>query len=322
MHALVTGAGGFVGSHVVRALLEQGATVRALVRPGKTAPDLSALGAEVIQGDLRDVEAMQRAVQGCDTVFHVAALYSTSEEDAAALYEVNLRGTLNLLLAALRSGVGRFVLTSTIGAIGHTRDGTPPDESVPFNLWATASHYARSKHLADMAALAVAEQGLPVVIVHPTGCVGPGDAKPSATGQRIIDFLAGRRSPYPEGGINFVAVTDVAQGHVLAARRGAPGQRYILGHAQGNLKETEFLSLLSQVSGQPIPPARQARREQRVFSLTPLWSARPPSRAGHLPAALTANPARAIRELGLPQTPLDVAFSQAVAWFRARGMVR
>ena len=320
MRAFVTGAGGFVGSHVVRALLEQGATVRALVRPQKAAPDLAALGVEVIQGDVRDAPGMVRALEGCDSVFHVAALYSTRQEDAAALYEVNVRGTLNVLLAALRTGVSRFVLTSTIGTIGQTRDGTPPDESVPFNMWATASHYARSKHLADMVALALADQGLGVVIVHPTGCVGPGDAKPSATGQRIVDFLAGRRSPYPPGGINFVAVTDVAMGHVLAAQRGEMGQRYILGNATGNLKEDEFHILLSRVTGQPIPLVRR-RRKERVFSLTPLWSARPPA-SGHLPAALTANPARAIRDLGLPQTPLDVAFSQAIAWFRARGMIK
>ncbi|MCC7352658.1 MAG: NAD-dependent epimerase/dehydratase family protein [Anaerolineae bacterium] len=321
MKAFVTGASGFVGSHVVRALLEQGATVRALVRPQKAVPDLAALGVEVIQGDVRDALGMVRALEGCDSVFHVAALYSTREEDAAALYEVNLRGTLNTLLAAWRAGVSRFVLTSTIGTIGQTRDGTPPDESVPFNMWATASHYARSKHLADLAALALADQGLGVVIVHPTGCVGPGDAKPSATGQRILDFLAGRRSPYPAGGINFVAVTDVAMGHVLAAQRGETGQRYILGNVEGNLKEDEFLMLLSRVTGQPVPLVRQGRKE-RVFSLTPIWSARPVVPTGHLPAALTANPARALRDLGLPQTPLDVAFSQAVAWFRARGTVR
>jgi dihydroflavonol-4-reductase len=320
MRAFVTGAGGFVGSHVVRALLEQGATVRALVRPQKAVPDLVTLGVEVIQGDVCDAAGMMRALEGCDSVFHVAALYSTREEDAAALYEVNVRGTLNVLLAAWRTGVNRFVLTSTIGAIGQTRDGTPPDESVPFNMWATASHYARSKHLADLAALALADQGLGVVIVHPTGCVGPGDAKPSATGQRILDFLVGRRSPYPPGGINFVAVTDVAIGHVLAAQRGEVGQRYILGNAEGNLKEDEFRALLSRVTGRTIPPARR-RRKERVFSLTPIWSARPAA-TGHLPAALTANPARAIRDLGLPQTPLDVAFSQAIAWFRARGMIK
>lgn len=320
MKALVTGAAGFVGSHVVRAVLESGGQVRALVRPGSTADALAGLDAEVVQGDVRDAAAMSDALQGCDTLFHVAAYYGSREDDAPMLYEVNVKGTLTVMLTAMRGGVKRTVLTSTIGTIGQTVDGTPADESAPFNMWATASHYARSKHLGDLAALAVAEQGLPLVIVHPTGCVGIGDRKPSATGQRILSFLRGQRDPYPSGGINFSAVKDVAQGHLLAAEKGAVGQRYILGNREGNLTEDSFLALMSGISGWPVPeklrpPKRPLRSRWRPRSVNSTKS------QGNLPQALTADPSRAIAELGLPQTPLGVAFSEAVAWFRAQGMV-
>jgi len=318
--ALVTGAGGFVGSHVVRAVLEGGGQVRALVRPGSTTDALTGLDAEVVQCDVRDAAAISDALQGCDTLFHVAAYYGTREEDAALLYEVNVKGTLTVMLAALRGGVRRAVLTSTIGTIGQTADGTPSGESVPFNMWATASHYARSKHLGDLAALAVADQGLPLVIVHPTGCVGVGDRKPSATGQRILSFLRGRRDPYPPRGINFVAVKNVAQGHLLAAEKGAVGQRYILGNREGNLTEDAFLALMSGVSGWPVPEEPQPPKRP-LLSRWRLRSASSTKSQGNLPQALTADPSRAIAELGLPQTPLGVAFSEAVTWFRAQGMV-
>lgn len=316
--ALVTGAAGFVGSQLVRTLLARGVQVRALVRSGSTGEALAGLDVEVVQGDVRDATAASDALQGCDTLFHVAAFYSTREADAPLLYEINVKGTLTVMLAALRRGITKVVLTSTIGTIGQSSDGTPADESLPFNMWATASHYARSKHLGDLAALAVAEEGLPLVIVHPTGCVGGGDRKPSATGQRIVNALRGRRDPYPPGGINFVAVSDVAEGHLLAAERGQVRRRYILGNRAGNLTEEAFHGLVSRVSGSPVPKERAQGRRSRLLRIGP---ARASKVGGHLPHALTADPTRAIVELGLPQTPLESAFSEAVAWFRARSMV-
>jgi len=312
--SLVTGGAGFVGSHVARALRAEEEQVRVLARPGCDHRNLAGLDVEILFGDVRDAQAVAVAVAGCDAVYHLAARYSSRPEDAAETYSVNVGGTKCLLRAALAAGVARAVLTSTIGTIGRPPDGGLPTEKTPFNLWATASHYVKSKYLSEVAAQRLAEEGLPLVIVHPCAPVGPGDLKPTVTGQRIVDALNGRRPSYLPGGINWVSVRDVALGHVLAARRGRPGERYILGHAQGNLDLDGFLRLLAQVSGRAMPGAER-----------PSWRARWRRRAGETlavaagPTALTANPGKAIRELGLPQTPLAEAFAEAVAWFRAHG---
>lgn len=315
MRALVTGATGFVGMWVARLLLEEGTHVRALVRPARDRRNLAGLHVEFAEGDLRDPESLAEALAGCDELYHVAALYSTREEDAPLMYEVNVGGTKAILRAAQRAGVRRIVHTSTIGTIGRPVDGSLPTEETEFNLWGTSSHYARSKFLAETVALSMAQEGLPVVVVNPCAPVGAGDIRPSSTGQRIVDYLRGREPSYLEGGINFIAVRDVAVGHILAARRGQPGRRYILGHAQGNLMRQDFYRLMEKVSG--VRPPRQRRR-------SPLhWLRRPAQKGrGFQPAALTCNPARAIRELGLPQTPLEEAFAEAVQWFREHGYVR
>ncbi len=318
MKVFVTGAAGFVGGNLVRALVEQGAEVVALSRTGKPSPYLEGLPVEWVQGDLTDEGCpLELSMRGCQWVFHVAALYSTDPARAADLYEVNVGGTKRVMAAAFRAGVERVVHTSTIGTVGRRADGRPPDESIPFNLWETASHYAKSKVLGEVAALEWAERGLPVVVVNPCAPVGPGDAKPTSTGRRILDFLHGRMPSYLEGGINFISVRDVAQGHILAARYGTPGERYILGHLDGNLRREEFLRLLAKVSGQPVPPEPRPGWRARLAVLRQ----RPrPSGPSYRPEALTADPRRAVCELGLPQTDLREAFAEAVAWFRAAGM--
>jgi dihydroflavonol-4-reductase len=287
----------------VRQLLADGVQVRALVRRTTTAHDLNALAVELVEGDLRTPEPWAPRLRGCDTVFHVAALYSADPADAPGLYAVNVGGTQAVLQAAAAAGVGRVVHTSTIGAIGRPPDGSLPTERTTFNLWATASNYVRSKWLGEAAALWWQQRGLPVVVVHPTAPVGSGDRKPTATGQRIVDFLAGRRPDYPAGGMNLCPVQDIAQGHLLAARHGQPGERYILGHQQGNLDETGFLQLLSEISGGRGFAPQQVRRSQ-------------PPKGGSRPLALTADPSRAIVELGLPQSDLRTALAEAVAFFR------
>jgi dihydroflavonol-4-reductase len=301
-HAFVTGAAGFVGGHVVRVLRAAGVRVTALARAPHDAltPELARLaGVEWVQGDLLEPDGWAGRLLGCDALFHVAALYSARPSDAPALYQVNVRGAQAALAAAAAAGVQIVVHTSTIGAIGRTADGAPANEGCPFNLWPVASDYARSKWLGEAAALWWwSQRGLPVVVVHPTAPVGAGDRKPTATGQRIVDFLAGQRPDYPGGGMNLCPVDDIAAGHLLAAQRGQPGRRYILGHAAGNLDEAGFLALLAQASGLPIPlPASQP--------------------ASRRPLSLTANPQRAVAELGLPQSDLAAAAATAAAFYRS-----
>jgi dihydroflavonol-4-reductase len=202
------------------------------------------------------------------------------------------------------------VHTSTIRTIGQPGDGTLATEETRYNLWDSASHYARSKYLGEVAALDMGEKDLPVVVVNPCAPVGPGDLKPTSTGQRLVDYMIGKMPSFASGGINFVSVDDVAVGHVRAAEKGSVGQRYILGHREGNLTLDGFLELMEQVSGVARP--RQAPRS----ILSWLRRTAPPS---HRPAALTCDPSKAIRELGLPQTPLATAFAAALAWFRAQG---
>ena len=299
--AFVTGAAGFIGSHVVELLIERGVQVRALVRNRSLQqPAANALAqdnVELIIGDLLAPDGWRDRLRGCDTVFHIAALYSARARDAPRLYEVNVDGTQAVLHAATAAGVQRVVHTSTIGVIGRPASGELADEDTPFNLWRSASNYVRSKWLGEAAALLWLRRGLPIVVACPTAPVGAGDRKPTATGQRIVDFLAGRRPDYPAGGMNLCPVDDIAAGHLLAAQIGLPGRRYILGHAGGNLQEADFLALLAEASGLAVPSPVE----------------RP---AGRRPLSLTADPSRAIRELGMPQSDLKVAVAEAIAYYR------
>jgi dihydroflavonol-4-reductase len=254
------------------------------------------------------------------------------------MYEVNVHGTKSVMRAALRSGVPRVVHTSTIGTIGQPEDGSLATEATPFNLWDTASHYAKSKYLAEVVVLNMCAQGLPAVVVNPCAPVGPRDIKPSSTGQRLLDYLHGRQPSFVPGGINFVSVDDVAEGHVLAAEKGRIGERYILGHRDGNLSLAAFLALMERVSGTTPGPGPRGQRSsylgtKRTFShgarrVLSLLRRDEPDRArrngaaqGFRPLALTCDPSKAVSELGLPQTPLDNAFAEAVAWFKENGYV-
>lgn len=298
--AFVTGAAGFIGAHLVRRLVAEGVAVRALARRVPSADGAASAAVEWIEGDLLAPETWSQRLAGCDAVFHLAALYSPRPEDARLLYAVNVGGAQAVLQAAADAGVGCVVHTSTVGTLGRPADGSPATEDTPFNLWPIASDYVRSKWLGEAVALWWNARGLPVVVVHPTAPVGAGDHKPTATGQRIVDFLAGRRPDFPSGGMNLCPVADIAAGHWLAARRGRPGRRYILGHRGGNLDEAAFLTLLAEVSGRPIPPPVQ----------------RP---AGRRPLSLTADPRRAVEELGMPQSDLRAALAEAVAYYAGRG---
>ncbi len=328
VRAFVTGATGFVGSAVVRALLHRDVEVRALARPSSDLRNLAGLDVAIVYGDLLQENGLTHALQGCEMLYHVAAYYSTSAADAQKMYEVNVQGTKAVMRAALTAGVRRVVHTSTIGTIGQPGDNRLATEGMPFDHWETGSHYAKSKYLGEVAALSICDLGLPVVVVNPCAPVGPRDIKPSSTGQRILDYLHGELPSFVPGGINFVAVKDVAEGHILAAEKGRVGERYILGHKEGNLRLEDFLQLMERVSGEPIPEHRviagmpMVRRARLVLRLGKRVLARRKSAVRDFrPDALTCDPSKAIGELGLPQTPLEDGFAEAVAWFREHGYV-
>ena len=327
MRALVTGGTGFIGASVVRALLERGYVVRVLVRSDADRRNLDHLGIEWTEGDVRDPASVRKAISRCSHVFHVAALYALWTRPRRLVYEANVDGTRHVLQAAWEAGVERVVYTSSVAALGLRAGGLPADETVPATPATLIGDYKRSKFLAQELALAFAQRGLPVVVVNPSFPVGPYDRKPTPTGQVIVDFLNRRLPAYVDTGMNVVAVEDVALGHVLAAEVGRPGELYILGGE--NLTMREFLHLLSDVSGRPAPRVRLPAAPLIPFAyLNAAWSAV----TGTVPR-LTPDTARmahhymfydqgkAVRELGLPQTPAREALRQAVVWFEENGYV-
>jgi dihydroflavonol-4-reductase len=327
MTALVTGATGFVGAHLVRALLAQGQQVRCLVRPASRLDNLEGLPVEHVTGDLRDGTAVAGAVRGCDVVYHCAAHYRLSG-DPAEIHRHNVEGSRNVLRAAAQANVRRVVHTSSVATLGIAGDGEAATESTPASLDDMVGHYKRSKFLAEREAEAWARRGLPVVIVNPSTPVGDLDIKPTPTGQIVVDFLERRMRAYVETGLNFVDVRDVALGHILAAERGKPGEKYILGHQNLTLKEIfERLARISGIASPRLrlphwvplalahleaPIARRLGRPPRV----PLEGVRMSARKMFFDAG------KAVRELGLPQSPIEPALERAVSWFRAKGYVQ
>lgn len=311
--AVVTAANGFVGSHLVRALLRRGVTVRALVRPQADCRSLSGLDVDVRRGSLDDPTFVREVLRGADALFHLAATCPSHTPDVGTLYRVNVGLVRYLLKEAWDAGVSRIVHVSTIDAVGRRADGTPPDGSEPFREWHVADDYVRSRHLGELAALTWAQMGAPVVVVTPTVPVGAGDWRPSRGGRLILAVLKGERPAFPPGGMNFVPVEDVAEGIILAALRGRPGQRYILGHIRGNLTLAQFVAMVARAGGVKGAFPEEPRRRHR-------WPFPWRRQSAHREPALTANPWRAVEELGMPQSDLEAAFAKAVAWFRATGM--
>jgi dihydroflavonol-4-reductase len=325
---LVTGATGFVGANVVRVLLEHGEDVRALVRAGSDRRNVDGLPVELAEGDLRDADALRRAVKGCARVYHVAADYRFWARDPRELYASNVQGTVNLLDACLAAGVERVVHTSTVGTIGLSALPRPCDETTPLHPGQLTSHYKRSKLEAERAALSYVERGLPVVVVNPTAPIGPWDAKPTPTGKILVDLSHGRLPAYVDTGLNVVHVRDVAEGHWLAAERGRPGERYILGNQ--NLTLREILALAAELLGRPAP---RVRLPYAVAWVAGAVSTAVANAVTHRPPAIPleavrmsrrrmfVDPGKAVRELGLPQTPVRGAFEDALRWFAERGYV-
>jgi dihydroflavonol-4-reductase len=321
MTTLVTGATGFVGSHVARELVAAGEPVRALARPNSRRQALDGVAVEWVEGDLRDEASLARALQGVRSVYHVAADYRLWAKRPQEIYENNVTGTKNLLAGALRARVEKFVYTSTVATIAVPRGASLPDETNRASVDEMVGNYKKSKLIAEQEALRAAHEGLPVIIVNPTTPVGPGDWKPTPTGRIILDFLRGRMPAYVDTGLNFVAVEDVARGHVLAAERGKMGERYLLGGNNMTLKE--LLDALAKITGLPAPTRQIPHAVALVAAYADAAFSRLMGREPRIPVEgvriarhkMFVNDAKAREELGYESTPVEAALERAVRWY-------
>ncbi len=328
MKALVSGATGFVGAAVARALLREQWQVRVLARRGSDRRNLQGLDVEIAEGDLSDSSSLQRAAQGCEGLFHVAADYRLGARDPAELYRTNVEGTRNILSAAQRSGVRRIVYTSSVATIGIPPDGTPGDEQSANSLENMIGHYKRSKYLAEEVVREAAQGGMSVVIVSPSTPVGPGDVKPTPTGQLVLDAAAGRMPAYVDTGLNIVHVDDVAAGHLLAYERGNSGERYILGGQDMSLRE--ILALIAALEGRSPPRVRLPYGVVLPIAYLAEGVSRISGRSGRITLEgvrmsrkkMFFSSAKAQRELGYRWRPPLHAFEDAIRWFRDNGLLR
>jgi dihydroflavonol-4-reductase len=328
MRAFLTGASGFVGSHLLSTLLAEGAAVRCLVRASSPRTNLEgAEAADLVEGDLHDADSVARAMEGCDTVFHCAADYRLYVRDQEEMYRSNVEGTRHVLEAASSAGVEKVVYTSSVGALGLKADGSPADESVPVTLDDMLGHYKRSKFLAERVAEEWAAKGLPVVIVNPSTPIGDRDVKPTATGRVILDFLNRKTPAYVDTGLNWIDVRDVARGHLLAAERGRVGEKYILGHHNLSLKE--ILERLAGITGLAAPRVKLPHWIPLTVAAIDTGWARLTGGEPRVPLdgvrlsryKMYFDASKAVRELGLPQTPIEEPLRRAVDWFRENGYV-
>jgi len=326
----VTGATGFIGSAVVRKLIERGREVRAIVEPGAPTKSLDALGPQIerVAVNVCDGRAMERALEGCQTLYHLAAIYRTWLPNPDVIYRVNLEGTTTTLLAAKKAGVERIVYTSSIAAIGLREDGRPSDETVEFNLWDIANDYILTKHLSERITMNFARDGLPVVIVNPGFPFGPGDSAPTPTGKILLSLLKGQVPGIGPGGFSAIDVDDVAEGHLAAEEKGRIGERYILANHNVTLKE--FFELASSIAGVKAPTLPMPRAVSLAIALgMEMWAdhvsrEEPPATYKALRYAqrnVFFDNTKARTELGLPQTPLEDSIERAIKWFRDNGMV-
>ncbi len=328
MLAFVTGATGFVGSHVARVLAEQGADLRLLVRSSSDVRNIDGLEADRVTGDLRDSPSIERAMSGCEVVFHVAADYRLWVLDSAQMYQSNVEGTRAILDAARKNGVRKVVYTSSVATMGFTADGRSVDENSPVSVHKMIGHYKRSKYMAEEVAVAAGRSGLDVVIVNPSTPVGERDIKPTPTGRIILDFLKKKFPAYVDTGLNLVDVTECARGHLLALEKGRSGERYILGGENLTLKQ--ILDKLAAITGLPSPTIKVpyfVALATGVIDETVTGRIR-----GREPRAtidsvrmgrkkMFVSSAKAERELGWNPSPVDGALRRAVDWFKTNGYV-
>jgi len=324
---LVTGASGFVGSALVRTLIAAAHQVRVLVRPASDRRNIEGLPLEIALGDLADPRSLERALEGCGALFHVAADYRLWARRPQQLYQNNVAGTVNIMQAALKAGVGRIVYTSSVATLGLHADGSPADENTPVTLDDMIGHYKRSKFLAEAEVKRmVVEQGLPAVIVNPSTPVGPRDIKPTPTGRMVLDAACGRTPAYVDTGLNLVHVDDVAQGHLLAFERAVVGERYILGGR--NMTLQEILVEVARITGQK--PPRVKLPHNLVLPIAYLseawaWLTNGPEPRATVDGVRLSKKymyfsiEKARRELSYNPRPVEQALKDAVEWFRANG---
>ena len=329
--ALVTGGTGFIGTHVVRRLIKEGLDVRCLVRGGSNQRNLAGLQVEFSPGDLNDPTSLRKAVSGCTLLFHVAADYRLWAKNPAELEKTNVQGTRDILQAAAEAGVSKVVYTSSVAAVGRPvengRLGIGHEELDPSKAQQIGP-YKRSKFASELVARNFAKRGLNIVIVNPSTPIGAQDIKPTPTGKMIVDLLNGRMPGYVDTGMNFVDVEDVAAGHWLAFQKGRVGERYILGHQNMTLKD--FLFAAARLADRPPPrykiPYPVAWIAGAVSGMIASVTGQEPAvpldgvRMAHAPMYYTS--AKAVKELGLPQSPVENAIEKAVRWFMENGYAR
>jgi dihydroflavonol-4-reductase len=329
MRALVTGATGFVGAAVARALLREGWQVTALARKSSDRRNLQNLPLQVVEGDLKDRASLERALVDCQGLFHVAADYRLGALDPSQLYQNNVEGTRNILEAAQRAGLQRVVYTSSVATVGIPTDGSPGREDTPVGVADMIGHYKRSKFLAEQVVREAAQSGTPVVIVNPSTPIGPGDVKPTPTGQIVLDAATGKMPAYVDTGLNIVHVDDVAAGHLLAFHRGQPGERYILGGQDMSLREILFE--IADLVGRKPPTIRLPTAVVLPIAYVAEGIARITGRPGRRITLEGVRMSRkrmffssekAQRELGYQWRPPREALRDAIEWFRHQGAVR
>ena len=327
MKKLVTGATGFIGSAIVRELIKQGEEVKVLIRKTSNTRNIDHLDVERVYGDIRDGDSIKQALKGCDTLYFTAAFFAHWTPDKRLPYEVNVEGTKASLHAALEAGIEKVVYTSTNNTLG-AHGPIPVDENAEFNHWKTGDHYSLSKYLAELEARKFVARGLPIVIVNPTLVIGTNDIRPTPSGQMIIDVATGKMPGYIEGGTNVIDVEDVALGHVLAAKNGRVGERYLFGHK--NIGVSDYFKLIADIAGVKPPtiriPYHLAVALGYVFEFGAFMTQKPP--------VVTASEVRigrkqefydcskAVKELGLPQTPIHITINKALNWFRENGYLK
>ena len=325
---LVTGAAGFIGSHVVRQLLEQGREVRALVMHGENTKNIDALSVEKVTGDVTDPDSVRAAMKGCDRLYHLAAIYALWLPNRRKMYDVNVTGSQNVLWAAFKADVEKVVYTSSIAALGVEDGETPSNESTPFNQIDKANDYVFSKYLSDQDAKVFAREGLPLTLVNPGFPMGARDIAPTPTGQILLDIVNGKMPGYFDAGFNVVDVEDVARGHVLAEEKGRVGESYCL--TNRNLQMKEFLDLVGKVTGMrmklrkiPINVAiglgyMLEYRSDTVTHQRPVISGKALRYARQ---HLYYDNTKAKTELGLEFTPIEDSIRRAIEWFRENGYI-